>query len=92
MPVYKCERKGQDPRIVEAPNPGAARQHVAKTEITVTKIGTSEAFDHSNRGLKLEIAGQIQPSPDDETPRAPAEIGQVGGAQQPEIEEEGTAE
>lgn len=82
-PVYLCERKNQDPRIVEAPNPAAARQFVARTEITVTKMGVSEAFAHSNRGARLEVAGE-EPIVAEE-PRAPSGIGEVGGYQ--EVEE-----
>jgi hypothetical protein len=65
MPTYKVSRDLQDPRVVEAPNPAAARNHVANDEITVTKIGAKEAFELMAKtpGLLLETAGEAAPEP-----------------------------
>lgn len=59
MPTYRCDREGQKPRVVEASNPAAARQHVAKDEIKVTKIEVSDAFALAADGAKLEKAGEL---------------------------------
>lgn len=57
MPTYKITGLGLDkPRVVEAGNPGAARQHVAKG-LDVRKIEVSEAFALAGEGAKLEKAG-----------------------------------
>ena len=63
MPTYRIDRPGQDnPRVVEAANPAAARQHVAKDELKVTKIEVSDAFALANDGVKLEKAGEEAPT------------------------------
>lgn len=60
MPTYRIDRTGADkPRVVEAPNPAAARQHVAKDELNVRKIEVSEAFALASEGVKLEKAGEL---------------------------------
>jgi hypothetical protein len=59
MPTYKIDRPKQEkPRVVDAPNPAAARQHVARSELTVTKISASEAFKLAKDGVELETAGE----------------------------------
>jgi hypothetical protein len=63
MPTYKVERPGQKPRVVDAPNPAAARNHVANDEITVSKITASVAFKLASDGAKLETAGEEPPKP-----------------------------
>lgn len=81
MPTYKIEREGRKPRIVDAPNPGAARQHVARSEISVSKIGATEAFRLAqDPDITLEIAG-AEATPAEE-PREPDMAGGVGGGQQ----------
>ncbi|MGH6729107.1 MAG: hypothetical protein ACREBK_03045 [Sphingomicrobium sp.] len=61
IPTYKIDGLGLDkPRVVEAPNPASARQHVA-TGLNVRKIEVSEAFALANDGVKLEKAGEAQP-------------------------------
>lgn len=62
MPTYKVEREGKKPRVVEAKTPGGARYHVAKDELTVTKIEVSEAFRLAADGVKLEVAGEEPPA------------------------------
>lgn len=58
MPTYHLTGLGLDkPRVIEAPNPGAARQHVAK-DLTIRKIEVSEAFALASEGAKLEKAGE----------------------------------
>jgi hypothetical protein len=57
MPTYKIDRPDKA-RVVDAPNPAAARLHVAKSEITVTKIGASEAFKLAGEGVTLETANE----------------------------------
>ncbi len=65
MPTYKIDGLGlEKPRVVEAGNPAAARQHVA-TGLTVRKIEVSEAFALANDGVRLEKAGEVLP---EETP------------------------
>jgi hypothetical protein len=61
MPTYKVDRPDQKPRVVDAPNPAAARNHVANDEITVSKITASEAFKLASDGAKLETAGEEAP-------------------------------
>jgi hypothetical protein len=62
MPTYAVEREGRDkPRVVEAANPAAARQYVAKDELKVRKIETREAFALANDGVELEVAGEEPP-------------------------------
>lgn len=57
MPTYKIEGLGLDkPRVVEAPTPATARNHVA-AKLVVTKIEASEAFRLGKDGASLEIAG-----------------------------------
>ncbi len=64
MPTYKIDGLGLDkPRVVEAGNPAAARQHVA-ADLTVKKIEVSEAFALAGDGAKLEKAG-VTPEPDE---------------------------
>ncbi len=58
MPTYKVERPGQKPRIIDAPNPAAARQHVARSELAVTTITASQAFALARDGATLETAGE----------------------------------
>lgn len=58
MPTYKIEGLGLErPRVIEAGNPAAARQHVA-AGLTVRKIEVSEAFALAGDGVKLEKAGE----------------------------------
>jgi hypothetical protein len=61
MPTYKVERPDQHPRVVDAPNPAAARNHVANDEIKVSKITASEAFKLASDGATLETAGEEAP-------------------------------
>lgn len=63
MPTYKVEREAKQPRVVESPTPAGARAHVAKDELTVTKIEVSEAFKLAEQGVKLEVAGEAPPAP-----------------------------
>lgn len=63
MPIYKVDRQGRDPRVVEAPNPAAARRHVANDEFTVSILSAKDAFALSNKGAKLETAGE-EPEPE----------------------------
>lgn len=68
MPTYKIEGLGlPKPRVVEAPAPASARQHVAR-DLTVTKIESSEAFRLGADGAKLEVAGvaPLEEEPQDE--------------------------
>lgn len=59
MPTYRIDRPGSDkPRVVEAKTPAAARAHVAKDELKVSKIGTAEAFTLARAGITLETAGE----------------------------------
>lgn len=59
MPTYHVTTPGIDkPRVVEASNPAAARQHVAK-DMAVRKIEVSEAFRLAGDGVKLEVAGEV---------------------------------
>lgn len=65
MPTYKIDGLGlEKPRVVEAPNPASARQHVAAS-LTVRKIEVSEAFALANDGVRLEKAGTVEPEPDE---------------------------
>ncbi len=61
MPTYAVYREGRKPRVIEAPNPAAARQHVATDELSVRKIEVSEAFALANDGVRLEKAGEVLP-------------------------------
>lgn len=61
MPTYRIDRPNQDkPRVVDASNPAAARQHVAKSELKVTKIEARDAFALANDGVELETAAQAE--------------------------------
>ena len=74
MPTYKITRPGVTaPRVVDASNPAAARQHVAKDEIAITKITVSEAFALAGQGVKLETAGE-EPAPAPEPEPEPEEL------------------
>lgn len=64
MPTYKVERPGQKPRIVDAPNPAGARNHVAYDEITVSKITASQAFALAGDGARLETVGEVLQEPE----------------------------
>lgn len=68
MPTYKIDRPNQDkPRVVDATNPAAARQHVARDELTVTKITASEAFGLAKDGVTLETAGETPVEPEQQS-------------------------
>ncbi len=61
MPTYLVTGLGlPKPRVVEAPNPASARQHVA-SDLTLRKIEVSEAFALANDGVRLEKAGETPP-------------------------------
>lgn len=67
MPTFKVtSTRGGAPRVVEAANGPAARAHVAKRELTVTRLTTREAFALSAEGIKLEDAGEVEPVPANE--------------------------
>lgn len=75
MPTYRIEGLGlTKPRVVEASNPAAARQHVA-SGLSVKKIEVSEAFTLAGEGVKLEKAGE-----------APAEVPPLPEAGEEEAE------
>ena len=58
MPVYKIDGLGlAKPRVVQAPNSAAARQHVAR-DLAVVKIEASDAFALAEEGVRLEKAGE----------------------------------
>ncbi len=60
MPTYKITNKRdiQNPRVVDAQNPAAARAHVASDELAVERIDVSTAFKLASAGVKLETAGE----------------------------------
>lgn len=60
MPTYRIDRDGKPPRIVDAPTPASARNHVASDEIRATKITASEAFKLAGTGATLETAGEVE--------------------------------
>lgn len=64
MPVYRVDREGKKPRVVDAKTPGAARAHVAASELTVAKIDTAEAFKLAMDGAELEKAGDAPAEPE----------------------------
>lgn len=58
MPTYRIDGLGlEKPRVVQAPNPAAARQHVA-AGLIVRKIEASDAFALAADGVKLEKVGE----------------------------------
>ena len=68
MPTYKVDRPGSNaPRVVEAKTPAAARAHVAKDELKVSKIATAEAFKLAATGVTLETAGEEAAEPEPES-------------------------
>lgn len=69
MPLYTVTnaRDIENPRVVEAPNPQAARAHVARDELTVTKCTTADAFRLAQNGVELETAGVEAEEPTGET-------------------------
>lgn len=76
-PVYRVDRDGLEPRVVEAKTPAAARAHVANDEIRTAKIGASDAMRlmAATPGLMLETAGEtaesepeIEPQPEEPDP------------------------
>jgi hypothetical protein len=80
VPTYKIERPNQKPRIVDAPNKAAARAHVAKSEISVSVIGATEAFRLAqDPDISLEVAGEEAPLAQE--PQEPLGIGQAGAGQ-----------
>ena len=80
MPTYKCERPDQKPRIVDAPNKAAARAHVAKSEISVSIIGATEAFRLAqDPDITLETAGEGATL--SQEPAKPQAIGTAGAGQ-----------
>lgn len=66
MPVYRVDREGKTPRVVEAADPRGARNHVAIDEIKVTRIEVADAFRLASDGIKLETAGEEVPEPQPE--------------------------
>jgi hypothetical protein len=80
VPTYKIERPNQKPRIVDAPNKAAARAHVAKSEISVSVIGATEAFRLAqDPDISLEVAGEEAPLAQE--PEPPLSAGQAGAGQ-----------
>jgi hypothetical protein len=80
LPTYRVDRPDQKPRIVDAPNPAAARQHVAKSDISVSMITASDAFKLAQDGAVLETAGE-QLMASGEEPKPPLSLGQAGAGQ-----------
>lgn len=87
MPTYRVDRPGQKPRIIDAPNPAAARQHVSRSELVVTMITASQAFALAHEGATLELAGETA-NPGAGAQGEPVELGAAAGQVGVEVEDD----